>query len=60
MPESLAWRLVRGKFVGSAVLMKSQNPHPFDFVQSKIPTSRAKNAREMGHPCVFEKFRQVR
>jgi hypothetical protein len=24
---------------------------PFDFALSKIPTSRAKNAREMGHPA---------
>jgi len=24
--------------------------HPFGFVLSKSPTSRAKNAREMGHP----------
>jgi hypothetical protein len=29
--------------------LKSKAPH-FDFALSKIPTSRAKNAREMGHP----------
>jgi hypothetical protein len=30
--------------------------HPFDFALSKIPTSRAKNAREMGHPD-FQRIR---
>ena len=31
--------------------MRAAGLRPFDFALSKIPTSRAKNAREMGHPA---------
>jgi hypothetical protein len=34
--------------------MGSQSLQPFDFALSKIPTSRAKDAREMGHPAAFQ------
>jgi hypothetical protein len=43
------------KSIGILILdMGSQSSHPFDFALSKIPTSRAKDAREMGHPAAFQ------
>ncbi len=35
------------------LLEPNQNPLFFDFALEKTPTSRAKNAREMGHPILF-------
>jgi hypothetical protein len=36
------------------VQYRSQNPHRSGFALSKTPTSRAENAREMGHPAKNE------
>jgi hypothetical protein len=37
-------------FVCGKLASGTQCPHPFD--SAETPTSRAKNAREMGHPAV--------
>jgi hypothetical protein len=45
------WDFHERKSIGILILDgENQSPHPFGFALSKIPTSRAKNAREMGHP----------
>jgi hypothetical protein len=35
---------------------RTQDLRPFGSALSKIPTSRANNAREMGHPAIFISF----